>query len=48
MAIEAMYPLRRLRLGSRDYSPIRVLKPEKKSTRLDQPRGQAQTLRKIA
>jgi len=31
-----------LRHGSRDYSPIRVHKPEKKSTRLDQPRGQAQ------
>jgi putative transposase len=35
-------PLRRLRRGSRDYSPIRVHEPEKKSTRLDQLRGQAQ------
>jgi hypothetical protein len=31
-----------VRRGSRDYSPIRVHEPEKKSTRLDQPRGQAQ------
>jgi hypothetical protein len=29
-------------LRSKGYSPIRVLKPEKKSTRLDQRRGQAQ------
>ena len=35
--------LRRLRRGSRDYSPIRVHEPEKKSTRLDQPRDQAQS-----
>ena len=28
------------------YRPIRVLKPEKKSTRLDPPRGQAQHLKK--
>jgi len=29
------------------YSPIRVHEPEKKSTRLDQPRGQAQKLHKL-
>ncbi len=30
-----------VRRGSRGYRPIRVLEPEKKSTRLDQTRGQA-------
>jgi hypothetical protein len=31
-----------LRRGSRSYNPIRVHEPEKKRSRLDQPRGQAQ------